>query len=124
VGQQVETSRKETHTMKRAFLLTDDGHLVSALVPISTRNVLNIGDRITASRPLDLGYAAQIKAGERGTVDHIDAPTGTVEVLMDSYHRGLTEWFNHIWLEPYGTEDIIGGIMLLHSAAEVLRHIA
>jgi hypothetical protein len=110
--------------MKRAFLMRDDGHLVSALVPVTTPDVLNIGDRLTVSRPLDLGYAAQIKTGECGTVDHIDAPTGTVEVLMDTHHQGLAEWFNHIWLEPYGTEDIIGGIMLLHSATEVLRHIA
>lgn len=100
--------------MKRAFVMTDDCHLASAMVSDDTRDLLNIGDRIAVSRALDLGYAAQIVAGEQGTIDHIDAHTGTVEVLMDLLHRGLALWDNHIWLEPFGTEDILSGIVLIH----------
>jgi hypothetical protein len=98
--------------MKRAFVIAQNGHLQSELVPIGTPDVLRIGDRLTASRVLEAGYGAQIQPGEQGTVDHVDASTGFVEVLMDLLHRGLHEWHNHIWLEPFGTEDIIDGVVL------------
>jgi hypothetical protein len=99
-------------TMKRAFILTSRRHLISAIVPEHTPGVLNIGDRITTSRLLDLGTYAQIAEGETGTVDHIDAVTGLIEILLDTFHRGLAAWDNHMWLEPFGTDDIIGGIIL------------
>jgi hypothetical protein len=97
--------------MKRAFVRATDGHLVSELVPLNTPNVFQIGDRIVATRPLDLGYYAQIERGEQGTVEYIDEHTGFVEILMDKLHRGLFEYGNCIWLEPFGTEDILDGIM-------------
>jgi hypothetical protein len=45
------------------------------------------------------------------TVTFLDPLTGTVEVLMDTTHRGLAAWDNHLCLEPYGTEDIIDGVV-------------
>lgn len=98
--------------MKRAFIVNADGRLSSALVSIDTPNALNIGDRITISRPLDLGHEAEIEKGEQGTVDHIDASTGFTNILMDRLHWGLAPWRNHMWLEPYGTEDIEDGLVL------------
>jgi hypothetical protein len=99
--------------MKRAFVLTEDGHIVSTLVAEDTPDVFHIGDRIGIAWPIELGYGALIEAGEQGTVDYIDASTGFTEILMDNLHRGLHEWHNHIWLEPFGTEDILVGIVLL-----------
>jgi hypothetical protein len=99
--------------LKRAFILRDARHLASALVPKETPNVVTLGSRIILSRPVDLGYAAQLASGERGTVDYIDEVSGTIEVLMDRTHRGLHAWFNHIWLEPFCTEDVISAVELL-----------
>ena len=110
--------------MKRAFILTLDGHLISEMVPDHTPDVLSIGCRITTSRPLDLGYAAQIEKGESGTVDHVDAATGLIEVLMDTIHRGLSAWDNHIWLEPFGTEDILDGIMCTLCTVAAVQRVA
>jgi hypothetical protein len=110
--------------MKRAFIMTDDCHLASAMVAISTRDVLSIGDRITTTRLLDLGYAAQIAEGEGGTVDHIDASTGLVEILMDLPHRGLHAWHNHMWLEPFGTEDILDGIICVSRIISEFQRVA
>jgi hypothetical protein len=110
--------------MKRAFVRTSTGHLVSALVPINTPNVLNVGDRVAASRVLDMGYAGKIRRGEQGTVDFIDEHTGTIWILMDINHRGLSEWHNHLWLEPYGTEDIIDGILCVLCNIATLRSVA
>ena len=91
---------------KRAFVLADGCGLASALVPRSTNEVLVIGSRITIIRPLNLGVA-KLSVGEEGTVDFIDLSSGLTEVLMDKHHWGLSEWHNHIWLEPFGTDDII-----------------
>lgn len=96
--------------MKRAFKLAE-GRLISVLVPDDTRYVaLFLGDRITFTRALDMGDEALIRAGETGTVDYIDACTGCAEVAMDTPHRGLHLWHNHLWLEPFATDDIIGGV--------------
>lgn len=97
--------------MKRGFLLATDGHLTSTMVTVGSKDIFNIGDRVYISRPLDLGYAGLIETGEHGTVDFIDACSGMVEVLMDTYHLGLAPWLNHIWIVPYGTEDILSGIV-------------
>lgn len=103
--------------MKRAFILTNGGHITSALVADDKPSALNFGDRICVSRPLDLGYAAQIKTGELGTIDFVDALTGSAEVMMDAYHRGLHEHHNHILLVPFDTDDIISGIVCIAGAA-------
>lgn len=102
--------------MKKAFVTCAAGHLASAIVPNRQENALRLGARIVATRPLDLGYAAQIETGEMGTVDYIDPDTGMVEILLDVWHRGLDRWDNHMWLEPFGTEDIEGGVSL-HKAS-------
>jgi hypothetical protein len=99
--------------MKRAFVMTADRHLVSEMVAKDTPSVIHIGDRISVTRPLDLLPHALVDTGEQGTIDFVDASTGWCEVLMDTVHRGLHDWFNHIWLEPFGTEDILDGIVLL-----------
>jgi hypothetical protein len=103
--------------MRQGFIVTADGHIASALLPIGTPNALHVGGRLTFSRALDLGYAAQIEKGEFATVDFVDTLTGAVEVLMDTVHRGLHAWFNHIWLEPFGTEDILDGVMVVEQCA-------
>lgn len=92
--------------MKRAFVLSECCGLASALVPKATQEVIIVGSRITLIRALDLG-PAQLSIGEQGTVDFIDALSGLVEVLMDVHHWGLSQWRNHIWLEPFGTDDIV-----------------
>lgn len=102
-------SSGEYQTMKRAFVLTD-GRLTSSLVPIQERSPLSLGDRIRATRILDIGPGAQLSAGARGTVDFLDALTGGAEVLMDTRYRGLDAWDNHILLEPFGTDDILDGL--------------
>jgi hypothetical protein len=107
-------------TMKRSFVMSDDGHLKSALVCDDMPEVLGIGSRLLISRLLDLGPDAQIKEGELGTVDYIDPASGLVEVLLDRAHRGLARWDNHMWLEPFGTEDILSGIVCL--CAVVSQH--
>jgi hypothetical protein len=113
MGNQLRWARvRGTRTMKRAFVITSGGTLISALVPMNTPDALTLGHRITVTRPLDLGLGAQIETGETGTVDHIDASTGLVEILMDMWHRGLQRWDNHMWLEPYGTDDILDGIQV------------
>lgn len=98
--------------MKRAFVRTDDGQLKSAMVPQSTPDVLRLGDRITATGLWDLGRGAQIKAGEAGTVDYLDAATGGAEVLMDTPFRGLEAWDNHVLLEPFHTEELLARLTL------------
>lgn len=108
--------------MKRAFVLTSNCGMTSALVPLDTQDILSIGDRITATRALDLGITT-IMEGECGTVDHIDGTSGLVEILMDLYHKGLAAWDNHMWLEPYGTEDNIDGVRLI-SCVLSLRKVA
>ena len=108
--------------MKRAFTTDAVGRLSSAMIPSNSRSALNFGDRIATSRPLDLGYAAQIKEGEHGTVIFTCASTGLVEILMDLQHRGLTPWNNCMWLEPYGTEDIVDGIVLHFCAPDGEAH--
>lgn len=110
--------------MKRAFILTEDYGLASALVSDETRDVLNLGSRITITRPLDLGYDALIESGEQGTVDHIDPVSGMVEVLLDLIHRGLAAWDNHMWLEPFGTDDIIDGVACTVSCISVVHRLA
>lgn len=104
--------------MKRAFVITSDLGLMSDLVPDHTPDALSVGDRITVSLPIDLGYAAQITAGEQGAVDFVDAATGFTEILIDAYHRGLAPWGNCIWLEPFSTEDILGAIILTARALQ------
>lgn len=101
--------------MKRAFTLMD-GHLVSALVPRNTPEVLFVGDRITFTLALDMHSYAQIEAGETGTIDFIDATTGCAEVAMDLLHRGLHMWHNHLWLEPFETDDILSGVKVTQRA--------
>jgi hypothetical protein len=105
--------------MKRGFLITEGGCLVSALIQRNVESVLRTGDRIMISRPLDLGYEAQIAPGW-GTVDHVDASTGAAEILLDEHYPGLSEWRNHIWLEPFGTEDILSGIVCFCTAEKRL----
>lgn len=105
--------------MKRAFIIANGYGLISAMVSEETPSALSIGNRITATRALDLGYAALIEEGEQGTVDFIDPITGLVEVLMDVVHRGLHLWDNHIWLEPFGTEDILSGIACYASVSRI-----
>lgn len=94
--------------MKRAFQLTTDRHLVSALVPEATLDALHMGTRLATTRPISLGGVC-LASGERGTIDCVDRDTGSIEVLMDKRHRGLDAWHNHVLLEPYGTEDILDG---------------
>lgn len=99
--------------MKRAFISQDGCHLTSALVQAATKDLLNIGDRIHVQRLLDISPDIQIPAGSSGTVDYIDPSTGLVEILMDKLHLGLWPWRNHIWLEPFGTDDILGGVIFV-----------
>lgn len=99
--------------MKNAFVTCADGSLASAIIPNRQESALVLGTRIVVTRPLDLGYAAWIEVGEMGTVDFIDAATGLCEILLDVWHRGLDRWDNHMWLEPFGTEDIVGGVCVI-----------
>lgn len=110
--------------MKRAFTLQDSGHLVSDLVPVETLDALTINSRITVTRRICISAEIVLMPGEEGTVDHIDATSGLVEVLMDCYHKGLHAWDNHIWLQPFGTDDVIDGIRCVSSSLPKLQRVA
>ncbi len=101
--------------MKSSLVMTFDGLLSSDVVPDDTREHLEVGDRLYITRLLDIAPDVQIQAGERGTVAHINMTTGFVEVLLDHIHRGLHAWHNHMWLQPFGTEDIISGVVCLRA---------
>jgi hypothetical protein len=107
--------------MKRAFAFAD-GQVVSALLPIATPDIFKIGDRIGIIKPLYISPDIVIKVGEFGTVDYVNEATGWVEILLDAYHKALAGWDNHLWLEPFGTDDIIGGIM--HCGSLLARSVA
>jgi hypothetical protein len=97
--------------MKRAFLLSFDGRITSAFVPMNTPDPLRLGDRITTTRHLDIAPDIQIKSGETGTIDYIDILTGMIEIRLETVYRGLAPWDNHMWLVPYETDDILDGVM-------------
>jgi hypothetical protein len=101
--------------MKASIVMGYDGLLTSDVVPDDTRVHLEIGDRLYITRLLDIAPDIQIQAGERGTIDYINMTTGFVEVLLDRFHKGLALYDNHMWLEPFGTEDIIGGVVCLRA---------
>ena len=101
--------------MKASLVIGSDGRLSSDVVPPDTREHLQIGDRLYITRLLDIAPDVQIQAGERGTIDYISPTTGFVEVLLDRTHRGLHAWHNHMWLQPFGTEDIISGVVCLRA---------
>lgn len=99
--------------MRRAFVMNEDCVLRSALVADDYPAALRVGDRVTLSKPIDLGYQAKLAEGESGFVDYIDASTGCVEIKLDTFHPGLSEWSNHMWLEPFGTEDILDSVVCI-----------
>lgn len=96
--------------MMPSFSIDKDGNLTS---DFSALHALHIGARLTVSRPLDLGYMAQIEPGELGTVVHVEASQGGVEVLMDKPHRGLHAWSNCLLLIPFMTDDTIDAFCLV-----------
>ena len=107
--------------MRPTFTMSLDGLLTSDLVPDDAPNLFQVGDRLCITRLLDIAPDIQIQAGERGTIDFIDAATGFVEILLDAFHKGLARWDNHLWLEPFGTDDILGGIICLCEVATLCR---
>lgn len=96
--------------MKRAFVISLEGHITSSLVPMNTEEPFHLGERITVTRLLNIAPDIQIKPGENGTIDYIDILTGALEIRLDIVHRGLAPWDNHLLLVPYETEDIIDGV--------------
>jgi hypothetical protein len=64
-----------------------------------------------AEKQIDLTPHATIEAGERGTVYCIDQDTGEVWIRLDTFHPGLCDWDNCIWLNEY-TEDVWGSLLL------------
>jgi hypothetical protein len=100
---------------KRGFVRTAACGLASALVGKDAVDVVAVGSRITVNRLLDLGVTAQIACGEGGVVDYVEPETNTVWILLDKMHYGLADWQNHIWLVPFDTDDIIGGITFIAS---------
>lgn len=111
--------------MKRAFVLVEGWHLASAMVPKETADILRVGDKVMASQPIDYGFEAAIKRGELGVVDHIYPDTGGVEILLERSYQGLSEWRNHILIEPFTTEDILGNIVVCCMlCVETLQRIA
>lgn len=89
--------------MRPSFCIAN-GHLYS---DFADTHALHIGDRLSVSRPLDLGYMAQVEEGERGTVVDIEPTEGGIEVLLDTIHRGLCAWGNCILLIPFMTDDTL-----------------
>jgi hypothetical protein len=96
--------------LKAAFVWTELHGLKSVLVPKETADAVLIGTRVSITRDLILCPHATITRGEQGTIDYIDRGSGLVEILMDTHHPGLHPWLNHIWIAPYGSEDILDGI--------------
>lgn len=100
---------------KRGFKANGAFGLVSAIVGSDAAHAVETGTRVVTTRLIDLGTIAQIACGEGGVVDYVEPETSTVWILMDKVHYGLAGWQNHIWLVPFDTDDIIGGITLCAS---------
>lgn len=100
-------------TMRGIFLADTRGHLRSEMAPENTENALRVGDRLVISRPIDLGYMAQVLAGELGTVVYVEPTQGGVEVLLDTIHRGLHAWHNCLLLVPFMTDDTLDAYCLI-----------
>lgn len=96
--------------MMPTFAITPTGGLVSAF---ANEHALHIGDRLTVTRPLDLGYMSQIAEGEQGTVVDVEPSHGGVEIRMDALHRGLHAWHNCLLVVPFMSEDTIDAFCLI-----------
>src|SRR5262245_17873659 len=57
-----------------------------------------IGDRIEVLADADYSPYAIVRQGERGEVVFSDC--GNVDIRLDRYHPGLTEYGNCMWLYP------------------------
>lgn len=66
---------------------------------------LKSGNRVIVTKDLDFEPLTTVRAGERGRVVNSDGVE--VDIRLDSYHPGLTEYGNQIW----ATEDD-GGVVL------------
>lgn len=95
--------------MLPSFLIIN-GHLTS---DFADTHALHVGDRLSVSRPLDIGYMAQIEEGEMGTVVDIEPTQGGAEVLLDTLHRGLCAWGNCLLLIPFMTDDTLDAFRLV-----------
>lgn len=93
--------------MKPAFLLDENGGLISALVPANSPQVIKNGMHVKLSAPLDLQPYGVVSAGAKGWVETVNADDGTVEVLMEGLEPALHEWRNILVLRPFQTDDAI-----------------
>lgn len=72
-----------------------------------------LGDRVRVTAPIDLGMYGTIDVDVKGTVAYVDAVTLYTEILLDTYHDGLREYRNHLWLIPPDTDDISDALELI-----------
>lgn len=102
-------------SLRRLFVVREH-HLISSLVDDAvSAEVPVVGQRVKALQELNYQPHAVIAAGEQGTIDYINAESGLIEIQMDNYHAGLGEWFNHIWLVPFDSDEVVDDIALIGS---------
>lgn len=99
--------------MKRAIVVASDHRFMSAIVGKETASALKVGDRVTATRDIDIdGCGGVLPTGEQGNIVSIDETQGYVEVLFDNPIEALHEWRNILLLVPFDTPDYIDGLAL------------
>lgn len=107
--------------MYRSFV-TAGGKITSEL--LDNRECLKVGTRLRATRALHICADAIIEKGEQGTIDYANPLTGASEVLWDTRHRGLDGWDNHTLLEPFDTDDILGGLEVSQAPRMILPRVS
>jgi hypothetical protein len=99
--------------MRRAIVVSADYRFMSALVDKRTASELKIGDRVRASRALDVGDYGKVPAGEMATIVGLDIDGGYVDIQFDRQMDQLYEWRNCMLLVPFDTADWIEGLELV-----------
>lgn len=103
--------------MKRAFMLSPSGEVVSAVIPKEEMpNAFQPGTRLKLQRMLDLSPYAILMAGTWVTVLAHCAATGSVDLVFDHVVAGLHQWGQTLTLIPFDTDDTL---VALNSALEL-----
>lgn len=74
----------------------------------------HVGGRVILTQDFDLMPYALVREGETGTVVRSEPLTGYAWIKLDTFHRGLVEYENCIWLNPYNTEEFMECVKSLH----------
>jgi hypothetical protein len=94
--------------MKAAFVTTQDGSVVSAVVAKSNPvQAFHTGSTHRLSRELDINPYGVICAGTEFVVARHDHDTGVVELRAVRHVGALQAWEQVLVLRPYDTDDAL-----------------